>query len=428
MIAFPFETSALRIDQPLGSFYVAVLPAELLLQVASSDVMTATLNPAGGGYTLTGTQRALQDKRIGQIADYIDRVDAAFPNAIILAANHNSAVGLDQDEVDDLEADEQAEAAAQPGQADASSEPINPIAAEAAHQSSDWTIQPEGKGFKLTIPTSEKLAAIIDGQHRLFSFTKAVPKRLEMELLCAIYLDLPKPLQAQLFATINSTQKPVDRSLTYELFGYNVVEENEDFWTPDKLAVFLTRKLGTEVSSPLHSRIVVAPKRDARLEELAKKATWKVSTAVVVDGILRLISTNPKRDNNAMLTPSSQKRTVLANGPKDKTPLRAYYIDGKDALIHKLVENYLIACRETWWGAAKDGSFILKTVGLQAQFDILRLLIPQALEAGNISSAYFEDRLKPAKAIDFTADRFRNASGSGRSIIRRAIGQELGLL
>ncbi|GLS00440.1 hypothetical protein GCM10007859_04460 [Brevundimonas denitrificans] len=428
MATFPFETSVLRVDQPLGSFFVAVLPADLLLQVASSDVMTATFNPVGGGYTLSGTQRALQDKRIAQIADYIDRVDAAFPNAIILAANHNSAVGLDQDEVDDLEADEQTEAgsATQDTQAKGAGRPPN--LSTAAAQSSDWTIEPDGAGLKLTIPTKEKLAAIIDGQHRLFSFTKADPERLEMQLLCAIYLDLPKPLQAQLFATINSTQKPVDRSLTYELFGYNVDEEKVDFWTPDKLAVFLTRKLGTEASSPLRSRIVVAPKKDARLEELAQKATWRVSTAVVVDGILRLISTNPKRDNNAMLTPSSRRRAVLADGPRDKAPLRAYYIDGKDALIHKLVENYLIACRETWWGDAKDGSFIFKTVGLQAQFDILRLLIPNALDAGDVSSAYFEHRLEPAKKIDFAADRFRNASGSGRSIIRRAIGGELGLL
>jgi hypothetical protein len=46
-----------------------------------------------------------------------------------------------------------------------------------------------------------------------------------MSLVCSVYFDLPRPFQAQLFATINSTQKRVDRSLTYELFGYNIVEE-----------------------------------------------------------------------------------------------------------------------------------------------------------------------------------------------------------
>jgi hypothetical protein len=63
----------------------------------------------------------------------------------------------------------------------------------------------------------------------------------------------------QLLATINSTQKPVDRSLTYKLFGYNVSDEPEEFWTPDKLAVFPARKLGTDDESLLKGRITVAP-------------------------------------------------------------------------------------------------------------------------------------------------------------------------
>jgi hypothetical protein len=60
---------------------------------------------------------------------------------------------------------------------------------------------------------------------------------------------------------LNSTQKRVDKSLTYELFGYNISEEKEEYWTPDKLAVFLTRKLNTEENSPLSGRILIAPTR-----------------------------------------------------------------------------------------------------------------------------------------------------------------------
>ena len=61
---FPYETLALRVEQPLGTFYVAVLPAELLLQVAFSDHMRATMNPDGNSYHLEGTQRLTQDKRL----------------------------------------------------------------------------------------------------------------------------------------------------------------------------------------------------------------------------------------------------------------------------------------------------------------------------------------------------------------------------
>ena len=208
MVNFPYETRALRVEQPLGTFYVAVLPAELLLQVAFSDHTCAAINPDGSGYDLKGTQRPTQDKRLNEIANYINRVDAAFPNSIIIAANHDLATGFDQGEVEDM-ASEHDEQSGIP------------------HQSKAWTVEEQEEGhYKLLIPTSERLAAVIDGQHRLFSFSKVGMQAIRsMDLPCSVFLDLPKSLQAQIFAVINSTQKRVDRSLTYELFGYNLADE-----------------------------------------------------------------------------------------------------------------------------------------------------------------------------------------------------------
>jgi DNA phosphorothioation-associated DGQHR protein 1 len=413
MVDFPHITPALLVKQPIGEFYVSVLPADLLLQVAASDVMSAALNPDGKGYSLSGTQRVVQDKRLVQIADYIDRIDAAFPNSIILAANYDRELGLDVDEAEAIEHEDAEDGDAAEGEAAAA-----PERSEKA-----WSVEQAEDGcYRLLIPTNEKLAAIIDGQHRLFAFTKAdSATRLSMPLVCAVFLDLPKPLQAQIFATINSTQKPVDRSLTFELFGYNVEEERESFWSPDKLAVFLTRKLGTEQGSPLKGRVSVAPKRDVGLQELVSHADWTVSTAVVVDGILRLISSNPKRDSNAMRTPDSRPRSVLAEGPKDRSPLRQVYIDGNDALIYAIVENYLRACETKFWAPASPASFIRKTVGVQDLFDVLRKIALGAVESRDIRVVAFEERLAPAATIDFAAEQYRVPSGSGRSIIRRAI-------
>lgn len=407
MVQFPFKTSALRITQPIGTFYVTVLPAELLLQVAASDVMSASINPDGAGYTLAGTQRLVQDKRLNQIADYIDRVDSAFPNSIILAANFDKDLGIDQDEVEAIELEDDEHAAND----------------DSEIESKAWTVSEGRDGcLELLIPSSAKLAAIIDGQHRLFAFAKADPRnRLNMELICAIFLDLPKPFQAQLFATINSTQKPVDRSLTFELFGYNVSDEPAPFWTPDKLAVFLARKLGTENGSPLRGKIIVAPKRDNSLRDLAARSAWRVSTAVVVDGILRLISTNPKRDANAMRTPTARQREMLRDGPNDKSPLRDAFISSNDTLIYKAVENYLMACENVFWSNAQLNSYILKTVGVQALFDILRKLAPIALQAKDFRVAFFKDKLERAADIDFAAANFQVPAGSGRSAIRKAI-------
>lgn len=406
---FPYETHALRVEQRLGTFYVVVLPAELLLQVAASDRMRARMNEDGSGYTLEGTQRLIQDKRLNEIGDYINRVDSAFPNSIIVAANYDLETGLDQGELEYISSEEDGK----------------PI--DASHV---WTISESNDGcHKLTIPSSEKLAAVIDGQHRLFSFARADAAAMkDMNLLCSVFIDLPKALQAQIFATINSTQKRVDRSLTYELFGYNVSDEDEEYWTPDKLAVFFTRKLATDSASPLQGKITVAPKRDAALDELAEKAKWRVSTAVIVDGILRLFSSNPKRDANLMRKDEASPRSTLSDGAKDRSPLRDVFIEGNDVLIYKMVLNYLKACEDIFWKNASEDSFILRTIGVQAVFDILRKIAAEAMDKKDIRVEYFGDILEDAREIDFAADHFRNPSGSGRTEIRRAIEKAIGIL
>jgi DNA phosphorothioation-associated DGQHR protein 1 len=398
MITFPLVVRALRVEQPIGVYYVAILQARVLLEVAFSDVLSASLRDGEDCYDLDGTQRLMNPKRLQMIADYINRPDAAFPNSIILAANFRKEDGLIED--DELEIEE--------GQQEATGR--------------RWSVDERDDGYcVLRIPTKEKLAAIIDGQHRLFAFVSARPQRLDMNLICSIFLDLPKPYQAQLFATINSTQKPVDKSLTYELFGYNIEEEDEKFWSPDKLAVFLTRKLSTDEKSPLKGRIVIAPKKDDALARMSAGVPWKVSTAVVVEGIMRLITSNPKKDTANLLDTERKKRSALASLRKDKSPLRAVYLENQDAVVYTMTLNYLIACEEVFWSKAGAGSFITKTVGVQALLDVLRGLAADAYEVRNISSKYFADKLAPAGDTDFSADAFRNASGSGRSLIRRTI-------
>lgn len=405
-VDFPYETPTLRVRQRLGVFYVVSLPVELLLQVTFSDSVSASTTE-GGGYILTGTQRSIQDKRLKEIASYINRVDSTFPNSIILAANYDPKTGFDQGEWEDMLREE---------------------SQNSIDKSLMWTITESNVGRKLMIPTPNKLAAIIDGQHRLFSFALADAEAIKgTSLLCSVFIDLAKALQAQIFATINSTQKRVDRSLTYELFGYNITDEDEDYWTPEKLAVFLTRKLGTETDSPLHGKIVVAPKLDTVLEELAAQASWRVSTAVIVDGILRLFSSNPRRDANCMRKNKANLRSKLREVQGDHAPLRDSFITGNDLLIYKMVLNFLIASNDIFWNEVDENSFIVRTVGVQAIFDILRKIAPQSLKEKDIRVQYFLNRLDRAQNIDFSEERFRNPSGSGRTIIRQEIEKAIGI-
>lgn len=403
---FPLRVPALRVRQPMGEYFVVVLPADVLLQVAYSDRLSASISADGQSYELEGTQRLLQPKRLNAIADYINRSDAAFPNTIIVAANFRRDNGLIEGEDADDEFLQDSEA-------------------------KRWSIDGgENEVCWLNIPTGEKLAAVIDGQHRLFAFAEAREMRYEMPLICSVFLDLPKPYQAQLFATINSTQKPVDKSLTYELFGYNVEEEAEDHWSPDKLAVYLTRRLHVdeESASPLRGRISIAPLKDSALDELQEKANWRVSTAVVVEGIMRLITTNPKKDATDLLDGKRKPRLALLNMRKDKSPLRDVYLNTQDKVLYTIVLNYLRACDLVFWSGASKDSFIIKTVGVQALFDILRKHLARlAYEDKDISVERFRSALAVASGLNFAEDTYRSPSGAGRTIIRKAIERKMGV-
>lgn len=396
---FPIRIPALKIVQPLGEFFVAVLPARLLLQVTYSDPLRIIGFSEGGQYELKGHQRKLVQDRLKSIGRFIDTVEAAFPNSIILAANYG--------ENGELEEDEQRR----------------------------WKVEfssDDRDQATLVIPTEAKLAAIVDGQHRLFGFKEASRQdRLEMPLLCAVYLDLPHPIQAYLFATINYNQKPVDKSQSYELYGFNLEEEPPEAWSPEKTAVFLCRKLNTDSSSAFYERILVAAQADPAVEAAARirKKDWAVSTATVVEGLLRLFSSNPKRDRDLMhrkeLGRGRARKLLRTEAPQDRTPLRQAYLECNDLLIFTIVKNYFNAVSDAVWQGG-GGAYIRKTVGIQALFDVLRQICPKALEARDVSQQFFADMINPWRKINFTDDFFQ-ASGTGRQRIRNTLELSIGL-
>jgi DNA phosphorothioation-associated DGQHR protein 1 len=394
-LSFPIKVSALRIEQPLGVFYAAKLSAKLLLEITYSDPLRVTSESTSeAAYPLTGSQREESKIKLREIGRFIDTAEAAFPNSIILGANYRESGELED----------------------------NP--------DFRWRVESEDEGncIQLIIPSATKLAAIIDGQHRLHGFDHANPEKKSMELLCAIYLDLPNPYQAYLFATINFNQKKVDRSLAYLLFGFNLEQEPAESWSPEKTAVFLCRKLNTDEQSPFYQHIKVAAKDDEKLfGEKAADDSWAVSTATVVDGILRLFSSNPKKDRDLMHKKLIAEGRTRSSLDDDSSPFRTLYKQTNDKAIYIAIKNYFLAVKQVFWLHAPEKSYIKKTVGIQALFDVLNSLLKKYFEdTKNISTDFFKAHLEKAKDIDFSTEKFQ-ASGIGRSLVRRTIEERIGL-
>jgi DGQHR domain-containing protein len=82
---------------------------------------------------------------------------------------------------------------------------------------------------KIELRLVAKAAQVIDGQHRLAGLESAMqqmPAIGEQDILVSLCVKLSTKEAARIFLNINSEQKPVQKSLIYDLFGE--VEDNVD--------------------------------------------------------------------------------------------------------------------------------------------------------------------------------------------------------
>ncbi len=378
--------NAIRINQPFGDFFVISMSAYELLKLTFSDPLR--YDEYGD---LKGSQRKIREDRIKEISEYIKGNDVAFPNSIIISANYLEDGTLCDD------------------------------------NKKRWAIECEDGCTYLRIPSSDKMASIIDGQHRVNGFkTVCLERQKEIQLLVCVYFDLPNPLQAYIFATINYNQKSVDRSLALEQWGFSLQTDDPKSWSPEMLAVFLSKRLNTERDSPFFRRIHVAPLNEDFLFKDSPNINiddhWKVSTASIVDSIVGLISKNPKKDLNKLrqLDHNKRKRETL-DFYKD-VPLRKYYIEYNDLLIYQIIKNFFIAINDCIFSKINDkSSYIKKTVGIQALFLALKEILANELEdKRDVSIRYFSDKVKSISTIDFN-DNFFTASGIGKTRIKNVL-------
>jgi DGQHR domain-containing protein len=116
--------------------------------------------------------------------------------------------------------------------------------------------------LRIILPKSQNSAVILDGQHRVAAFRYLEPeKRSKYELLVVFLVGIPFYQQAELFAIINGKQKPVNRSIIYDLFGYAPIggdkEERlyEGLMAVERFCSHVTRILNRFQESPWLAKI-----------------------------------------------------------------------------------------------------------------------------------------------------------------------------
>lgn len=372
---------AIRVEQPLGVFFAVSLPASFLLDVCYTiraefvDDKAEEYEhnkPKGMIQNLIslskGSQREKDEDRVKEITRYTETVDASFPNAIILGANYTENGELVQDPDSDNDKDR-----------------------------IRWRVEKEGNNYFLVIPTQQKLASIIDGQHRLYAFQNS--KNKDMELLCSVYLDLPMPYHAQIFATINMNQKKVDRNHIYQLFQFHLEQGESETWAPETLAVYFARVFSENEESPLYKKMRLG---------ISDDNTTSISMASIVDGIMSLITSKPKDDREILYSKKIEqgRNRELLIDKIDKAPLRDLYLHNKDRTIYDIIFNYFKAVDNILWKEESSTYVFKRTLGVQALFDFLKEIVKVKGKEFNYTTEYFESLLIPVKVINFNIDFF----------------------
>jgi DGQHR domain-containing protein len=349
------KINCLEVNQPIGTFYIGVLKAKDLIDISYSEIRKQEGREIE---RYIGTQRDLSENRVNEIKRYVNTVDACFPTSIILAIK---------------------------------SDDIN-------YDKNNGTIY---------VKKGEKVAKIIDGQHRIAGLIDYSGPNFELNV--TIFIDMDIEDQALIFATINLKQTKVSKSLAYDLYEFAKSR------SPQKTCHNIAKLLNFKDKSPFYHRIKILGKASGEETEV-------ITQAAFVDRLLKLISLDPMKDRDSI------KRNIpLEKNNSNNLIFRDKFEKGKDAEIAKILWNYFKAVEQKWpesWNDFKQGKILSKTTGFAAFMRFLPFIYSNIDKYEEIpSQEKFFKIINKSTLIDneFTIDKFKPGSSGESALYNRLI-------
>lgn len=118
----------------------------------------------------------------------------------------------------------------------------------------DANYRPQFVDGKIEIPLVDSVAQLLDGQHRLEGLKEAIkvdPNINEKQIMVSMVIGLGTKEAAKIFININSEQKPVPKSLIFDLYGVTEDDKNFAITRSDDIA----KELNENVDSPYYNLI-----------------------------------------------------------------------------------------------------------------------------------------------------------------------------
>lgn len=373
------EISVLRVEQPIGEFYIGAIDARSLNKIAYTEIRRFN---KGTQDQIAGIQRERAPKRVKELSEYVNFDYATFPTSVILAIDERTV------KIDEI---------------DGCPNLYNMIISE--YESDEEKIPLESTAF------------IIDGQHRLAGLESL--ERETFEVNVSIFVGADMADKAEIFSRVNLAQTKVNRSLVYDLFAY--AEKR----SPYKTAHEVTLALNGDEQGPFFQKIKRLGKATPGLGKIETLAQ-----ATVADGIIDYITSEPEKERNTgflgLPGPSRKdedwKRYIFQN-----------FYDTDDAVsIFKILTNYFGAVSSKWtdaWYEPEIGMILNRTTGYNALMRFLREAYTHTVSSPRVvSQKEFAELFEPMKikSTEFNSENFK-PGGSGASTLFKRLMDESSL-
>jgi DGQHR domain-containing protein len=327
------KLDTIKASQPIGLIYVTKISPELLLKMSTVDRRRIADDDE-----VLGIQRELRYPKVAQIKSYLSSIDATFPNSIIV--NTTSEYFLNENE------------------------------------------------SSIELKIDESTFTIIDGQHRVEGFRDNPQKNFE--LIVAIFKDLRKEQQAEVFSTINSQQTKVDPSHNLNL------ELDSKVFTPIKMMIQIAQSFNFDKDSPWSNNI--------RL--LGSGSKGILSLSAFVKPLLDL--TYPDKDYYKIKNELTKNEKEFPNFVDFSYNANRYlfwefYTKKDQNSIFKILFNYFkslaIILNKDW---LNKSSLLNKTTGYNAMIKLFKDLFLEGYETGDLSYEFFFNKLTGLKNMNGT--------------------------
>lgn len=347
---------AIEVSQPIGKFYIGSMDFRDLLFIFNVKELKIEKRDVE---VYLGVERPLSKERVKEIKQYVNTIDATFPSSIIMAVS-----------------------------------------------SEDATYDSANK--KMSINKRQKVAEIIDGQHRIAGLSGYNGDNFKVNV--TIFIDMDLEDQAMVFSTINLEQTKVNRSIGYALYEYTKSR------SPQKTCHNIAKLLNSKDGSPFKEKIKILGKATPGVVgETLNQATF-------VKYLLPLLSDDEIRDRDELKRGKQLKR--VSSEEERKRIFINMFRGEKDAEIARVIWNYFSAVERKWpeaWKISRPGNILNRSAGFTALMHFLPILfnsIRKPMQIVTTEDFYNTFNKMKLKDEDFNPDKYVPGAKGERALFR----------